>query len=240
MKTIRTSKEFGDVIEQVADSGAAVTVHVEGQPKPPTAPAAKGAGMLKSVVASIAAALKPAVNTLHVLAQKFETASGRPILAKSDRQTLKSAAAEWREAWQEKNVTYTPAQARTDYLKKISQIAAGPAADEPQDPLGYETMLDEYRTRSAGAVDRMRKINADSLPIVRRALQNFVDAGQSWIDERLNAEKSEAAEFGVSFAPSNVLMIATRSVTTARVQLTHLTPGGQSNPLAYLQFLDLE
>lgn len=238
MKTVRTAKEFGDAVEQAADTGKVVTAHVQGPPRPAPTPEKKTVGeKINELISPIVNALKSSPpNTLHVLARKFETLIGHPLLSKSDFQALTSAHKEWKAAWIEKNVTYTPHAAREAYRQDLSRMSSG----EAPDPVGLDRALDEFAARSAGAVERMRKINAATLPVVRRALENFVEAGQFWIIDRLAAEKSEASDFGVTFAPSNQLMAAQRAVATAKIQLQNLAPGGQSNPLAYLQFLDIE
>jgi len=177
----------------------------------------------------------PPPNTWHVLTGKFEKLMGRPILSRADLKTISAADGEWKKAWHQKNVEFTSVAAGQEYNRRLFKMGAGEAVE----PDGAETLKSEYLTRSIGAEQRMKAINQQHLPTVKKAMENFVESGDFWIQDRLKAEKAEAEEFGVQFSPSAVLIAAQRTVATVKIQLSNLTPG-QNSPASYLLFINLE
>jgi hypothetical protein len=85
----------------------------------------------------------------------------------------------------------------------------------------------------------MHQISAETLTLVRRAIENFVLASDVWLAHRSELEQSEASEFGIPFTPSPLYRTAQRTAEVYKRILPKLEPDG-SNPLSRLQFLQLD
>ena len=187
---------------------------------------------MKNIFDAIAAAISPpAPNTLQVLADKFAAASGKPLVSSADLKKIKAFENEWRDAWRDRNERYTSVAAKNEFQRQLT-------SENPPKPEGFATILSEFETRSIRAETKMNRVNADALPLVKTALENFVAAGEVWIDARIKDEKSEAMEFGVAFSPSQILLTAQRLIASHKIRIQNLTPsaGNPSGSLGFLKF----
>lgn len=181
----------------------------------------------------------PPPNPLQVFALKFEDALGKPIIAEADLSTLKIAAANWRDAWQDRNERFTEAAAKRAFMGQATMHS-----QFDSDVLreirtrGLESLLSEFAAKSDAAQIRMRQMNESALPVITRALEKFIAAGESWIEKRIRSEKDEALELGLPFAPSSALLTAQRFVAQQKIRLQNLSVSG-SNPADLISFVQL-
>lgn len=173
-----------------------------------------------------------APDPIEVFATKFSEASGRELASSGELKKLREFEKEWWAAWRLRNEKHTPSAANEEWKR---QILAG----TPETPEGRETVQSRYVAISAQAEAKMQEIGARSVPVIKSVLGNFVSAGESWIEQRADREKSEAAEFGVNFIPSAVLVAAQRCVASHRIRMQNLAPNQSASPGSQLSFLKL-
>ena len=139
-------------------------------------------------------------------------------MSDSSLKKIKAFESEWREAWRDKNERYTPIAARDEFNKQM-------ASDKPAQPDGFKNLLSDYEAKTQRAEFKMKQIDEDSLPLVKSILQDFIDAGEIWIAERVKSEKNEAAEFGVAFSPvAWICITAQRLVASYKIRTQNLSP----------------
>ncbi len=187
------------------------------------------ANILKKVMDAIT---PKAPDTLAVFAERFAKEAGIEYVSTGELRKMREIDKKWWDAWRDRNEKFTSAAAKAEWRK---QIAAGHA----ESPEGIEIIESKYAAASLQAEAMMKACNESAVALVKTALTNFIGAGENWIQRRADSEKSEAAEFGVNFIPSPVLVAAQRIVATHRIRLQNVSTSTSASPVCHLVFLKL-
>jgi len=179
------------------------------------------------------------VNTDQALSLEFEASAGRPHVPDADIKKLVDAAFRHKKAWNGRNVDWTEEAGRAYFRTQIADHAGSLGGDNFAElpTLSIESVLSRYRAKQEVCELAMHQINTSIAPIVKSALENFIEAGQTWCAIREATERTEAKNFGLDLVPSGLLIAGQRLVSRMKARKQS---GSYASPAEALPFLKLE